>query len=80
MFGNPSMKFNLMIRFEDRVRDIKRTSCEIRERGNLFPRVERLNLSANGQNRKHDKTVGNFNCRYRLRWMLGFDLIFKLLT
>ena len=57
MFGNPSMEFNLMIRFEDRVRDvIKRTSCKIRE---------------NGQNRKHDKTVGNFNCRYRLRWMLG---------
>lgn len=33
MFGNPSMEFNLMIRFEDRVRDIKRTSCEIRENG-----------------------------------------------
>ena len=56
MFGNPSMRFNLMIRFEDRVRDKKETSCKIRE---------------NGQTRKHDKTVGCFNNRYRLRWMLG---------
>lgn len=33
MFGNPSMKFLIMIRFEDRVRDKNETSCKIRENG-----------------------------------------------